>query len=52
MKGSPLAVSLAVPRDDPAGGPSPVGGRGGGPMRGGADRYGTLSPQYGVCSFI
>ncbi|KAF8363018.1 tdp-1 [Pristionchus pacificus] len=46
MKGSPLAVSLAVPRDDPAGGPSPVGGRGGGPMRG-ADRYPTLSPQYG-----
>ncbi|GMS84766.1 hypothetical protein PENTCL1PPCAC_6941, partial [Pristionchus entomophagus] len=45
MKGSPLAVSLAVPRDEPGAPPST---RGGGPMRG-ADRYGVgggPSPQY------
>ncbi|GMR37067.1 hypothetical protein PMAYCL1PPCAC_07262 [Pristionchus mayeri] len=42
MKGSPLAVSLAVPRDEPGGM--------GGPMRTGGDRYGGLPSQYGGSS--
>ncbi|GMT16749.1 hypothetical protein PFISCL1PPCAC_8046 [Pristionchus fissidentatus] len=47
MKGAPLAVSLAVPRDDPSA-PPLSGGRGGPPMRGGpADRYGGQLSSYG-----
>lgn len=58
MKGSPLAVSLAVPRDEPGATPSPRESRGGGggSMRGGgggmSDRYGLQSPQYGGVSYL